>query len=101
MCIRDRSSPSRQADSSLAPQDPPATRQGGDEKGQEKPEPADISGTNDSGLILDIETDIGTTETVVIRHLADVEDTLMLFDRKYGLSAASRHALREYLMRYV
>ena len=44
---------------------------------EEKSEQTDI-GTSDSGLILDIETDIGTTETVMIRHLQDVHTYIVM-----------------------
>jgi hypothetical protein len=48
-------------------------------------------------LFVDIDTDIGTTETIGVSSYKDLDDCMVLFSRKYGLTDEARSSLREYL----
>jgi hypothetical protein len=49
-------------------------------------------------LFVDIDTEIGTTETIGVTSYKDLDDCMIVFSRKYGLTNEAKNALHEYLM---
>ena len=49
-------------------------------------------------LFVDIETDAaGTTETLALSSFEDLEDAMVVFERKYGMRKEARDELRSHL----
>ena len=53
--------------------------------------------SQETKLFVDIDTDVGTTETIGVSSYKDLDDCMVVFSRKYGLTNEARHSLREYL----
>ena len=48
-------------------------------------------------LFVDIDTDVGTTETIGVTSYKDLDDCMVVFSRKYGLTNEAKNSLHEYL----